>query len=279
VLTDTAVSGNEVVEENIAASALSGAGLGNAGNLILNRSSVTGNFFDHEGPGNGLPHFGAGIVSNSSNSSLTLLNSTVTGNVDTDATSEAGAVTGFQDNTVVRIIHSTIAGNPHSSAAFNLNFPGSVGTTVELRGSVIDDGPNACGVVAGTSSYNVDAGSSCPVGTGGVSNAAPLLGPLASNGGPTQTLALLSGSPAIDRVPLAACTDDLGAPLTHDQRGFARPVGGACDAGAFESVPGPSSGTPAPAPGPGTKKKCKKKKKKSRASTAKKKKCKKKKRR
>jgi hypothetical protein len=274
VLTDTTVSGNHVVEENIAASSLSGAGLGNAGNLTLNRSAVTGNFFDHDGPGDALPHFGAGIVSNSAGSHLTLLNSTVSGNTDTDATPEAGAVTGFQSGTVVKVIQSTIAGNPHNPAAFNLNFPGA-GSTVELRGSVISDGPKACGTVTGTSSYNIDAGSSCPVGTGGVSNATPLLGPLAANGGPTQTLALLAGSPAIDRVPIAACTDDLAAPLTVDQRGFARPVpaGGSCDAGAFEFVPGPpSTGNPTPV----AKKKCKKKKKKHRAASAKKKKCKKK---
>jgi len=260
VLTDTTVSGNEVVEENIAAFSLSGAGIGNAGNLTLNRSAVTGNFFDHAGPGDALPHFGAGIASNSSNSSLTLLNSTVTGNTDTDVSSIAGAVVGFQANTVVRLIQSTIAGNPHSAVAFNLNFPGA-GSTLELRGSVIADDPNACGTVTGSSSYNVDAGSSCPVGTGGVSNAAPLLGPLSANGGPTQTLALLSGSPAIDRVPLAACTDDLGAPLTVDQRGFARPVpaGGSCDAGAFESVPGPASGANPPTTPGAKKKKCKKK--------------------
>jgi hypothetical protein len=278
VLTDTAVSGNDVVEENIAAASLSGAGLGNAGNLTLNRSAVTGNFFDHDGPGDGLPHFGAGIASNSASSHVTLLNSTVTGNVDTDPTTDAGAVVGFQSNTVVKVIQSTIAANPHSPVAFNLNFPGP-GSTVELRGSVIADDPNACGTVTGTSSFSVDAGSSCPVGTGGVSNAAPLLGPLGPNGGPTQTLALLSGSPAIDRVPLAACTDDLGAPLTVDQRGFARPVpaGGSCDAGAFEFVPGPPSGAnPPTAPG-ATKKKCKKKKR-HRAASAKKKKCKKKRR-
>ena len=53
------------------------------------------------------------------------------------------------------------------------------------------------------------------------------LGPLQDNGGPTQTMALLAGSPAID-----AGTDG-GAPST-DQRGVARPQGSAVDIGAFE---------------------------------------------
>lgn len=53
------------------------------------------------------------------------------------------------------------------------------------------------------------------------------LGTLANNGGPTQTMALLAGSPAIDT---GTCT---GAPAT-DQRGMARPQNTLCDIGAFE---------------------------------------------
>lgn len=58
----------------------------------------------------------------------------------------------------------------------------------------------------------------------------PMLGPLADNGGPTRTHALLSGSTAID-----AGTDDLR--FAHDQRGpgFARVIGVAADMGAFET--------------------------------------------
>jgi hypothetical protein len=55
----------------------------------------------------------------------------------------------------------------------------------------------------------------------------PKLGPLANNGGPTPTMALLPGSPAID-----AGNTSL-APAT-DQRGFPRPAGLAADIGAFE---------------------------------------------
>jgi hypothetical protein len=61
----------------------------------------------------------------------------------------------------------------------------------------------------------------------------PLLGPLQDNGGPTQTMALRAGSPAIDH------GDDSGAPTT-DQRGIARPRDGdgdgslTVDIGAFE---------------------------------------------
>jgi hypothetical protein len=68
----------------------------------------------------------------------------------------------------------------------------------------------------------------------------PLLGPLANNGGPTQTHALLPGSPAID----AANPNSFSS---TDQRGVPRPQGAGPDIGAYElfqtpkSVPEPSN--------------------------------------
>jgi hypothetical protein len=64
-------------------------------------------------------------------------------------------------------------------------------------------------------------------GAGSLNNVDPKLGALANNGGPTLTLALLPGSPAIDAGNTAS------APAT-DQRGFPRPAGAAADIGAFE---------------------------------------------
>jgi hypothetical protein len=54
----------------------------------------------------------------------------------------------------------------------------------------------------------------------------PMLGPLSDNGGPTQTMALLPGSPAID-AGTSAC-------VITDQRGAPRPQGAACEIGAYE---------------------------------------------
>ncbi|MGB2897189.1 MAG: choice-of-anchor Q domain-containing protein, partial [Anaerolineales bacterium] len=62
----------------------------------------------------------------------------------------------------------------------------------------------------------------------------PDLASLQDNGGLTETHALLLGSPAIDAGDPAGCTNPNGTPLTMDQRGNTRPVGGACDMGAFE---------------------------------------------
>jgi hypothetical protein len=58
----------------------------------------------------------------------------------------------------------------------------------------------------------------------------PMLGPLADNGGPTLTNALLPGSPAIDTGAPHAC-------LPVDQRGVLRPQGAGCDIGAYEYGP------------------------------------------
>jgi hypothetical protein len=69
---------------------------------------------------------------------------------------------------------------------------------------------------------------------------ADILAPLADNGGPTATHALVAGSPAIDAGNPGGCPDNSGALLLTDQRGFVRHVDGnndgtvRCDIGAFE---------------------------------------------
>jgi predicted outer membrane repeat protein len=57
----------------------------------------------------------------------------------------------------------------------------------------------------------------------------PQLAPLANNGGPTPTMAIVASSPAFNRAAAATC------PAT-DQRGISRPQGDACDVGAYELV-------------------------------------------
>ncbi len=73
----------------------------------------------------------------------------------------------------------------------------------------------------------------------------PGLDALRYNGGPTNTIALLTGSKALYAVSTAGCSD-----TTTDQRGYARPTSSTCDIGAFESsgtVPTPTATmTPTP---------------------------------
>ena len=70
---------------------------------------------------------------------------------------------------------------------------------------------------------------------------ANILGPLQNNGGPTQTHALVAGSPAIDAGNPNGCRDNAGVLLHTDQRGFLRPADGnndgtsGCDIGAYEA--------------------------------------------
>jgi hypothetical protein len=76
--------------------------------------------------------------------------------------------------------------------------------------------------------HNLESGSTCGfTATDDITNINPLLGLLQDNGGPTLTLALLAGSPAIDK------GDNNFCPAT-DQRGYSRPYGIACDIGAYE---------------------------------------------
>lgn len=84
--------------------------------------------------------------------------------------------------------------------------------------------------------HNVVNDTSCEFSaTGDLENTDAQISPLDDNGGLWPTHALNTGSPAIDLLPLVDCVDALGTSLSSDQRGFARPSGSACDAGAFEA--------------------------------------------
>ena len=81
--------------------------------------------------------------------------------------------------------------------------------------------------------HNLSSDASCAfTAVGSMNNTDPKLGPLADNGGPTLTMALLPGSPAID------AGSAVGAPAT-DQRGVPRPQGAGVDIGAFEYLYSP----------------------------------------
>ena len=102
-------------------------------------------------------------------------------------------------------------------------------------GSIIAENQNGDCANYGTitdNGYNLESGTSCGfTGTGSLQNKNPQLSALANNGGPTQTMALQQGSPAIDQIPAAKC------PAT-DQRGDTRPDNAetTCDMGAYEFI-------------------------------------------
>ncbi|MGD0688036.1 MAG: IPT/TIG domain-containing protein, partial [Streptosporangiaceae bacterium] len=98
--------------------------------------------------------------------------------------------------------------------------------------------------------YNAGTDATCE--NGGTADSAALtlaeLGPLASNGGPTQTVLPLAGNPALGIVPASTSVTLDGSPVAlcpvTDQRGVASAPGAACDAGAVQ-VPAASAGRPA----------------------------------
>jgi predicted outer membrane repeat protein len=95
----------------------------------------------------------------------------------------------------------------------------------------------ACGVGVLDDGYNLQyLGADCP---NSIPNMNPALDPkgLADNGGPTSTIRLLRGSPAIEAIPYSECVDQEGNRVTIDQRGFPRSDQGdhPCDIGAYET--------------------------------------------
>jgi len=93
-------------------------------------------------------------------------------------------------------------------------------------------GGNASGPIV-DGGHNLSSDASCAFASpSSLNNTDPRLAPLADYGGPTLTMALRWGSPAVD-------AGDTAASPPTDQRGFARPVGPAADIGAFEFAPVP----------------------------------------
>ncbi len=99
---------------------------------------------------------------------------------------------------------------------------------------------DAVGATWKDSGYNVGADATClKAGTGDASHGAVHLGPLAHNGGPTETMVALAANPALGVVPLNTTVKLNGRSVTlcptTDQRGVHSAAGKACNAGAVQS--------------------------------------------
>ena len=138
------------------------------------------------------------------------------------------------------VVNSTIDGSrpfgTPSDVDLGISCGGDPHGLLTLRGTLID-GDCAVGIVS--EGYNIESpGDTCGLDQEGdrvrVSVERMNLGPLADNGGGTETRALGEGSVAIDRIPKAECVDADGEPLATDQRGEPRLVRWLCDVGAFE---------------------------------------------
>jgi hypothetical protein len=138
-------------------------------------------------------------------------------------------------STALALINDTFSGSAQTAAVVS-------GSAVSAKGTILQNGtfgPNCNAPFSLDQGYNISDDNSCGFGSPSLNNTDAKLDPtgLQNNGGPTQTIALEPGSPAIDLIPIAACTDAQGNPLTTDQRLFGRPDfanHSACDSGAYE---------------------------------------------
>jgi hypothetical protein len=183
-----------------------GGGILNLGTLEVNNSTISGN---RAGTFSGGIHNVGTLEVNSS---------TISGN---SAGTDNGGIGNASAGTLT-VNNSTISGN---SANNNGGGIGN-GSTATLNNTIVanNEGGNCAGLPVTDDGGNLEwPGNDC----GFALSADPLLGPLADNGGPTQTHALQPDSPAIDAA--VECP-----PPATDQRGVSRPQGDACDIGSFE---------------------------------------------
>jgi hypothetical protein len=218
----------------------SGGAINNSGALTVTNCAIANNFGDE---GGGIDNGGTLTMANSTlsgNSSsegggicntgtVTLANCTLANN----SASPGGPGGGINNIGTVTLTNCTISGNSGTSGGgiFNAG-PMTINNSIVANSTGGDITLSPPGTLSG--SYNlIEDGSG---GLAGTITGNPMLGSLANNGGPTQTFALLTGSPAINAGSDALAVDAQGNPLTTDQRGpgYARISGTAVDIGAFE---------------------------------------------
>jgi len=235
-----------VINSTIAGnSAVSGAGMYTGGGMVtVYGSTISGNL---------RALYGGGIEI--FRSTLSVTNSTIAGN---SATVFGGGIANFNGGSLFAL-NCTIAYNSVSRVGAGGGLYVDAGATTTLENTIVADNRIplklhsasdiflAAGATTVSGLYNL-------IGTGGsggltngingnqVGVANPLLGTLAANGGPTQTIALLPGSPAIDAGDYALVVHLVPPPrfvLRTDQRGtgFVRTHNGTVDIGAFEVQP------------------------------------------
>ncbi len=248
-LTNSTVSGNNATSDVSFSTAVGGIAIGGftgSASLSLTGSTVSAN------SASALSDAFGGILASAPGAHVTVLNSTVSAN-SASATGGPGAfssaVGGISNSGgTLSLTSVTLAGNSVSEpnggflppvAGVSNFFDG----TLTAQNSLVagqTGGPECYGFTASSDGgYNLEDGTSCGFSTANnsLSNTDPLLDPagLEDNGGPTQTIALLPSSPAIDVIPSAV--NGCGTTITTDQRGVSRPQGSGCDIGAFELVP------------------------------------------
>ena len=201
---------------------MGGAVFNEAGTVVITNSTFTGNTASGGAGGTGAngangtagQGLGGGLFNH--NGTITVTNSTFSGNT---AAQGGRGIFNLGDSAA----DTTASASPTPSSA---RATPTCPTWWSIRSAAVRPRSAAATNLIGTTASLVNGATNTLTGT---LTADPRLGPLPDNGGPTQTMALMGGSPAIDQGTKA------GAPTT-DQRGFARDPdnAGTVDIGAYE---------------------------------------------
>jgi hypothetical protein len=230
ILNDGTAAVNQSTFSGNAAAYGAGGGIKNAGTLTVINSTFSGNSacgpygppaYSYLGLGGGIANGGGAY---GGNGTANVTNSTFSGNCGR----AGGAV--FESSTALLTLKNTILANSVSSANCYLQ-----AGNIASAGYNLSDDDSCSGFLTVTGDLNSTSAGLDPSG-------------LQNNGGPTQNIALANGSPAVDAIPVAACTDTSGNFVAADQRGALRPYGPGCDIGAFElgAMPPPPACSAAP---------------------------------
>jgi hypothetical protein len=224
-----AISNRDFARLTITNSSFSANSASNNGGGITNASTVTMSGSDMTG---GSAINGGGIYSTST---VTVNNSTMYNN---DASSDGG---GIYNSSSLTLTNATIVANTAVNRGGNVfNFgtvmplntimaQGTAPAGPDVFGNVFTQGNNVVGNADGSTSWD----GRDQTGT----TASPIdvkLGPFQNNGGPTKTMELLAGSPAVNSGNDTVLADPYN--FTTDQRGTARKIGVRVDIGAYESA-------------------------------------------
>jgi hypothetical protein len=236
----------------------SGSGIASGGGIVggvtMMNSTVSGNMARDSGGGLS----GGGTIINSTfsgntagnggglNGNAIVINSTFSGN---DANANGSGI--YHSGGTMGLYNVTIASNTANADATGFGFGGGIENasgTVSFQNTIISNNinvtllsghplanPEDCSGTLTSNGYNIVSDTTDCTINGSFIQGDPSVGALQDNGGPTQTRSLLNGSAAINAGNPGGCTDNLGAILTIDQRGYTRLASGRCDIGAFES--------------------------------------------
>lgn len=269
--TDNAVTGGTRAQGG----AIGGGGTSIGGNTGNPQITITDSLFSGNSVRkSGTPIDGSGgALSFPQRARITIANSTFTGNTahGTSFNANGGAIYIINNTNQFEIINSTIANNHAgwvgggvvNSALPGTNTPGGIIRNTIFADNTADNGTNTWDIQQHCSAIDIGGSVIPPLVNGGSNLQFPDRNPnpnfwnetvcaagitiadanlqaLADNGGDTQTMALTSGSPAIDIGSSSVCA---AAPVNNlDQRGQSRPIdgdgigGAVCDIGAFEFV-------------------------------------------